>query len=267
MRKGVFVLLAALVLPALALADSVPVGWTCTGNCGTSGANGAVSLSPAGNSAYEWVSTSSGLNGVGVLPSGGLGSETNGSTLASPIFTATAGDPLNFYFDYVTSDGAGFADYAWAALFNSSNSLVAILFTARSEPSPTSVVPGSGMPPPTATLNPSSAPINTGAGSTDWAPLGDSSGTCYIAFGQGCGNSGWVDTSYTIGASGGYYVEIGVINWDDTLYQSGLAMDGLTVAGEPVGGGTSVPEPGSIALLFTGLLGLGGLARRRSLLA
>lgn len=261
MRKGAILLLAALALPALALADPIPSGWTCTGNCGTSGANGAVPLSPAGNSSYEWVSTDGGILGVGALPSGALGSETNGSTLASPTFTASAGDPLNFYFDYVTSDGSFYADYAWAALFNSSNSLVAILFTARTVPSPGNIVPGTGMPSPTATLNPSSVPIQTG---TTWSPLGSSSGSCYDT---GCGNSGWVDTSYTIGSAGSYYVEIGTVNWLDEAFQSGLAMDGLTVAGEPVGGGGgTVPEPGSLVLLFSGLLGLGGLARRRAIL-
>ena len=55
MRKGVILLLAALALPAWALADSVPSGWTSTGDCGTSGANGVVPLSPTGNSDYEWV--------------------------------------------------------------------------------------------------------------------------------------------------------------------------------------------------------------------
>jgi hypothetical protein len=32
------------------------------------------------------------------------------------MFAATAGTALNFYFNYVTSDGAGFADYGWAEL-------------------------------------------------------------------------------------------------------------------------------------------------------
>src|SRR5262245_20503828 len=109
----------------------IPAGWTCAGNCGTDSVDGVVSLSPTGNPAYEWASTSGGVLGVGVVPTGGLGSETNGSTLSTPNFSATAGTPLEFYFNYVTSDGAGFADYAWAELFTSSNVPVALLFTAR----------------------------------------------------------------------------------------------------------------------------------------
>jgi hypothetical protein len=92
-------------------------------------------LSPTSNSSFQWVSTNQGLNGVGILPAGALGSETNGSTLATSLFSATAGDPLSFYFNYTSSDGAGFADYAWAGLFNSSNTLQALLFTARTTPS------------------------------------------------------------------------------------------------------------------------------------
>src|SRR5580692_11758195 len=38
----------------------IPAFWTCTGNCGTDGADGVVTLSPTGNAAYEWVSTSGG---------------------------------------------------------------------------------------------------------------------------------------------------------------------------------------------------------------
>jgi len=143
-RKYSFRLIAALAILGLgysgiALADPIPTGWTCSGSCGTLGANGVVTLSPIGNSSYEYVTTN-GSSASAPLPSGALGGETNGSTLATPIFSATAGRALNFYFNYVTSGGAGYADYAWAELFNSSNDPVALLFTARTEPS------GSGLP-------------------------------------------------------------------------------------------------------------------------
>src|SRR5262249_27076591 len=121
------------VAPAQALAPNavgpspIPAFWTCSGNCGTDGADGVVPLSPTGNAQYEWVSTSGGVTGVGVLPAGRQGNETDGSTLATPVFSATAGTTLNFYFDYVTSDGAGFADYAWAELYDSANNPVALL--------------------------------------------------------------------------------------------------------------------------------------------
>jgi hypothetical protein len=226
----------------------VPAGWTCVGNCGTDGADGVVTLSPTGNAAYEWVSTSGGTNGVGALPTGALGSETDGSTLATPLFSATAGTALNFYFNYVTSDGAGYADYAWAELFNSSHTPVALLFTARTEASG-SIVPGAGLPAPLATLTPASVPIIGGA--PTWSPLGGYSGECYDA---GCGHTGWVRANYTIATAGSYYLEVGVVNWLDTLYDTGLAVDGVTVGGAPVT--PTTPAPSSLLLLGIGLAAL-----------
>jgi hypothetical protein len=234
-----------------AVADGIPSGWTCTGSCGSSGADGVVTLSPIGSASYQWVSTNNGAGGVGGLPTGTLGGEKNGSTLFSPLFSATPNTALNFYFNYVTSDGAGFADYAWAELFDSSNTPVALLFTARTVPNG-SIVPGTGLPNPLATLTPPVVPIVSGGPA--WSPLGSSSGTCWDA---GCGYTGWINSNYTIGAAGNYYLGVGVVNWDDTLFQSGLALDGVTVGGVPVGPGeappTGTPEPGSLLLLAAGV--------------
>lgn len=238
-------------------ADAIPSGWTCNGTCGSLGANGVVPLSPLGSSTYQYVSTSGGSSGVGILPTGALGGETNGSTLSTSIFSATAGTALNFYFDYVTSDGAGFADYAWAELYDSSNNLVSLLFTARTLPSGT-IVPGSGMPSPTATLDPVSVPIIGGAPA--WSPLGGYSGTCYSS---GCGYTGWINSNYIIPDAGDYYLKVGVTNWSDTIFDSGLALDGVTVGGVPINPTSPVPEPSTFLLLGSGMAGALSMMRRR----
>jgi PEP-CTERM motif len=242
MRKLVMFVIVLLAGPSAAFADGVPAGWTCKGNCGTSGANGAVGLSPAGNPSYEWISTSNGTDGVGALPHGILG--TNGSTLSSPMFSAAAGSALGFFFDYVTSDGGAPLDYAWAALFSSSNpnTPVAVLFTDQT----------------------GSSTLTLASHDTTWSPLGLSSGACAVSGpppANSCGNTGWTSESYTIGASGSYYVEFGVTNVGDQLFDSGLAIDGLNLNGIPIG--KPVPEPATFGLLAIALGGLAGLRRRR----
>jgi hypothetical protein len=233
----------------VAAANEVPSGWTCNGTCGSSGADGVVPLSPGNSTQYQYISTA-GSAATALLPTGSLGAETNGSTLATSVFDATSGSQLEFYFDYVTSDGAGFSDYAWAELFDAANHPLALLFSAQTVAPPGNIVPGQGMPAPLATLTPSSVSIIDG---TTWSPLGSSSGSCYAL---GCGNSGWVGAIYTIPTGGSYYLEVGVTNMIDESFDSGLAMDGVTVGGVPVGA-SATPEPGTMLLMGIGLALLG----------
>lgn len=240
---------------ATAFDGGIPAGWTGVGNYGTLGANGVVSTSPEGGN-YGWVSSAGGTSlGANDL---NIGSETNGSLLRSGIFSAVAGDSLQFYFNYVTSDGSGYIEYAWARLLDSSLNPVALLFTARTTPSG-NTVPGFGLPPIEATIIPASTPIIPGGPA--WSPLGSYSGSCYAA---GCGYTGWIESDYTIANAGNYILEFGVVNWSDQIYDSGMAFDGITVGGVPIDPDGEVPEPASLALLGLGLAGLGMFRRRKT---
>jgi hypothetical protein len=124
---------SALMLAAPAHAGTfdggIPEFWTCTGSCGSSGANGVVPLAPGGGTAYGWISTYGSNAQVGLAGVGNGGEEANGTTLRSISFDASAGMALDFRFNYVSTDGAGFADYAWARLLDQDNNQVAMLFT------------------------------------------------------------------------------------------------------------------------------------------
>lgn len=239
--------------------SGMPAGWTCVGNCGTLGANGVVTLAPGGGTQYGWISTRNGVLNTNHL---GLGSEQTGTTLTSTLFAGTAGQVLAFQFNYVTSDGSGFADYAWVRLLDVSFNQVALLFTARTHPS-APIVPGFSMPAPSAILNPS--PVTIVGGAPAWAPLGTDSGRC---FNLGCGYSGWVQSTYSLTSGGNFYLQFGVVNWQDSQYASGLAFDGLTIGGQIIGAPTDptvIPEPATMVLLATGLMGMAGVGfiRRR----
>jgi PEP-CTERM motif len=224
----------------------------CVGTCGTLGANGVVTASPQGGS-YNYVSTNGGPSlGTADL---NLGNETNGSTY-SFSFLGNAGDALEFYFNFVTSDGAGFADYAFVNLTGPSSAVT--LFTARTTPAG-NTVPGFGMPPISPGVVVTPATVTIIPGGPAWSPLGGSSGGCYST---GCGYTGWVQAAYDLPASGTYTLLFGTVNWLDQAFDTGLAFDGITVGGVEVDPNPT-PEPASLALLGIGLAGLGAMRRRK----
>ena len=254
---GVAVLTGALAAGS-GKAEAIPIGWTCVGTCGTSGANGVVTAPPTGTT-YEWVSTNLAGSNAGL----GLGfNETNGSVLTTNQFQANAGEELVFYFNYVTSDGAGFPEYAWAQLVEPSNNDF-LLFTARTaENEVDNTVPGVDMPPLGVGVTLAPPIVTITAGGPSWAPLGSSSGGCWDV---GCGYTGWVQASYTIVESGLYRLVFGVVNVNDTAFDSGMAIAGATIAGDPITTDevpTAVPEPATVGLIAFGLAGIAARRRR-----
>ena len=268
----------SLAAPLVALADTANppanlADWQCTGQCGSSGVDGDIGLSPLGNAAYGYVTTH-GSMAFGTSPlalpanSRGNGTENNGSVFVSSSFQAAAGSQLNVQFNYISTDGKNYDDYGWARLLNASdNSLVAWLFTAQSNNSgsgkivPGDVVTKAEFDPDDTIVDFDKFSFNTRNASNpvDWSLLGYSNGACWKENAEGCGFTGWLQSSVTIAAAGSYKLEIGVVNWGDSAYDSGLAFDysGLTPAPLPV------PEPGALVLMLSGLAGLGFMAARR----
>lgn len=245
---------------ANALALPLPAGWTSVGNAGANDAtDGDVTLAP-GFASYQWISTYQGVSGAGKLPVGATGDETNGSSAHSSTFTVSAGDKLDFYFNYITSDGAQFTEYAWAGLYSGASTFDSYLFTARTTPSG-NTVPGFSLPGLGAgvTLTPANTAII--AGGPDFSPLGGSSGTCYST---GCGYTGWIQMNYTFTTAGTYSLGFGVTNALDTAYDSAFAIAGVSINNVPIDEPTGVPEPGTMLLMSLGLIGVGAFKKRKS---
>jgi hypothetical protein len=247
-------LLAAAASHASAQAFNGGLIGSCTGSCGTIGANGVVGLSGlSGSTAHGFVSTTGGVNGLGLAGVGGSGFPTNGSLWTYVFNVTSANTQMRFRFNYVTSDGSGYADYAFARLDDVN------LFTARTKPAG-NIVPGQDMPAvsPGVTLNPTEVAIIAGA--PTWSPLGIWSNEC---FDTGCGYTGWVTSSFTIATPGTYTLQLGVVNWNDDLFDSGLAFDFAFGEGGTPDVPTAVPEPASLALLLSGMAGVAAAHRRR----
>ena len=252
--------LSAVVLSVCAVsaqASTLPGVGTFTGNAGFGTPNGDVSASPVGGS-YVYISTYNSVSQTGL----GLGSETNGTMLTTNAFDAEVGDELSYYFNFITSDGAGFSDYAYVQLQKLGEDPF-LIFTARTRPEG-DIVPGFGLPDIAdgVTLVPSSSEIIPLE--TNWSFLGDDSGTCFAA---GCGQTDWIQSLYTIEEAGSYALTFGVVNWSDTAYDSGLAVTGVTVGDVVIiGPETPVPIPLPAAgwTLLGALFGLGALRRKRT---
>jgi hypothetical protein len=246
-RKWLYATVSAAIFMGVPAAQAqvstgvLPSGWTGSGNFGTATANGVVTTPPVGGSSYLYISTNGGVSGVGSLSGvGGNGSPTNGSTILSPLFGGTMGTTLQFGFNYVTSDGSGFADYSYARLLDESGAQTSILFTARTVANGGDTVPGFGMPALTATLSPTNTPIQSG---TTWSPLGSSSGDCWDS---GCGYTGWIQSTYVLPATGNYRLEYGVTNWDDDgssdmSFNSGMAISNVVLGGVLLSGTNTIP--------------------------
>jgi hypothetical protein len=247
----------ALSTSSIASADN------CTGVCGTDTANGVVT-NPPGLSSYSYVTTAGAPSGGGTLPAA-IGSagviSTNGSTYTTSAFSATAGELINFEFNYVTSDGSSnYPDYSWAALMSTDGGSNYLVFSAQTQPTG-NTVPGQTLPSlaPGTSLVPSTSAIIPGGPA--WNELGGYSGLCYAA---GCGYTGWIESEFTGEAADNYVLEFGVSNASDIYFDSGLAFAGVDVGGAPITP-PAMPEPSSLVLLGSGLIGLAGAFRRKVL--
>ncbi|MEQ1804048.1 MAG: NF038132 family protein [Burkholderiaceae bacterium] len=232
-----------------------------------------VPVSPLLDSTFGYLSTFNGLQGRGSLADVGVGkgndlsstSPPTGSSFTSGSFTAATDAQLSMNFNYVSLDGSGYSDYAWARLHKVGTQDYIWLFTAMSSSQGgKSVVPGkvSNDFDPAKMIADFGAVTFNGSSTSQisWAPLGGLS-NCYEVSGsisKGCGSTGWLTSSYTFSAvtAGTYQLEMGVTNWGDNRFHSALAFDVQGMA-------SNAPEPSTLAMMGTALALFGLQANRR----
>ncbi|MBK7951227.1 MAG: NF038132 family protein [Deltaproteobacteria bacterium] len=283
--------------------------WTQTGTSGVitgdyqsteEATDSELGISPVGSLRFGFLSTLGGItpdpeNGVASVsplilnpdPRSGF-THTNGSKTTSTPFVAQAGDQLILYFNYVSTDGLDYRDYAWARLVDSAtNATAAWLFLAQSGNAPdgdgtSDYVHDKVLKLQTdeiladqdqdAVLNDGQPVIGMPMGALSvWAPLGESADACWAKdpTTSSCGATAWVKSDYTLPDGGTYFLELGIMNWGDEQYQSALAFDFEGLASENLGPGitvydnTDVPEPHAAGALVSGIGALVVLARRR----
>lgn len=283
--------------------------WSQTGTSGVitgdyqssaEGTDSELGASPIGNPRFGFVTT---LGGITPDPDNGIPSvsplilnpdprsgftHTNGSKTTSTPFVAQAGDQLILYFNYVSTDGLDYRDYAWARLVDTAtNATAAWLFLAQSGNAPdgdgtSDYVHDKVLKLQTdeilanqdqdAILNDGQPVIGMPIGAiTFWAPLAETPDSCWAKdpTTSSCGATGWVKSDYTLPDGGTYHLELGIMNWGDEAYQSALAFDfeGLETAnlgaGITIYDPTDVPEPQAASAVVSGLGLLAALARRR----
>jgi hypothetical protein len=315
-------LLASSIAPAaeISLAD---VTWTPSGSAGlisgTYQSPGDVvdlklGSSATGNGAFGYISTfgvAAAMDGMGNYVQSPLvaplnldttllgGTPTSASRVVSSSFSAGAGDSLTMHFNYVSTDGIGFNDFAWARLVKAGTTQTsAWLFTAQSgnnfdNDGTGDYVPGkllnslSGA----STLSAEEGKVTAtltgaamqggmpGGSSTNWGPLGapednGSYGDCWNGADRAitsCGSTGWITSEFSFAKllrdqpAATYFIELGVSNLLDTAWQSALAfdVDRLNGAGLPLYGVAAIPEPDTYALMLAGICMVGFVRRRR----
>jgi hypothetical protein len=271
--------------PALSAETAINgLSWFAIGSAGLIGGTATVPVSPIDNTVFGFVTTTEGAGHFEAvdnvspleLETDGKGNEgnNNGTKITSSAFSAVQGDTLTLQFNYISTDGRGYDDYAWARLVDSDTTKTAAwLFTARSTNSARgNVVPGDVLSRQVDKDAPDelNAVLNNGDSigfnvtSTAWQPLGSWSGYCWDDANT-CGPSGWIQSRYTFADAGSFYLEFGVVNWGDEAFDSALAFDftGLSAAqftNAPLI--PAVPEPEIYAMMLAGLALLAGVTSR-----